>query len=67
MNKMIIFGLFCSIQYLVFAQTPANYSHWQLKWEDQFDTFNINIWKKANNGVCGEKKEPENEPDESNN
>jgi hypothetical protein len=26
--------------------SPAKDPHWQLKWEDEFNTFNTNIWVK---------------------
>lgn len=32
-----------------FGQTPANDPHWQLVWQDEFNTLNTNIWEVANN------------------
>lgn len=31
------------------AQTPANDPHWQLVWEDNFNSLNTNIWQVAHN------------------
>ncbi|HRO75099.1 MAG TPA: glycoside hydrolase family 16 protein [Crocinitomicaceae bacterium] len=31
-----------------FGQTPANDPHWQLVWEDNFNSLNTTIWKVAN-------------------
>ena len=47
MNKILILGLFCFVHYCVFAQTPANDPHWQLKWEDNFNVLDANIWNVA--------------------
>jgi beta-glucanase (GH16 family) len=30
-----------------FAQTPANDPHWQMKWQDEFNTFDNSKWGKA--------------------
>jgi beta-glucanase (GH16 family) len=57
MNRIIIFGLsYLLISYITFAQTPANDPHWQLKWEDNFNTFDGNRWGKGHYGVHGEGK-----------
>jgi beta-glucanase (GH16 family) len=32
-----------------FGQTPSNDPHWQLIWQDEFNTLNTNIWEVANN------------------
>ena len=48
MKRIII--LFLSsvlIYHITFSQIPTNDPHWQLKWEDNFDTFNTNKWIKA--------------------
>jgi len=61
MNKIIIF-IFCCliIPSCSFAQTPANDPHWQLKWYDEFDTFNPNKWFVAHNEIAGPNtKEPQ--------
>jgi len=50
MKKMIIFGFLCCAHYFAFAQTPANDPHWQLKWEDQFNSFNTSKWLKGEYG-----------------
>ena len=42
------------INCIIFAQTPFNDPHWKLDWEDQFNTFNTNIWLKADS--CGHGK-----------
>lgn len=34
---------------LLFGQTPSNDPHWQLLWQDDFNTLNTNIWNVANN------------------
>lgn len=34
---------------LLFGQTPANDPHWELVWQDNFNTLNTNIWKVQNN------------------
>jgi len=34
---------------LLFGQTPANDPHWDLVWQDDFNTLNTNIWKVKNN------------------
>jgi|GEM_PF-4736944 len=39
--------VFCQVT--CFGQTPANDPHWQLVWEDNFNTLNTNIWLVANN------------------
>ena len=56
---MLILGLLCFMYYLAFAQTPTNDSHWQLKWQDNFDTFNTNIWVKADSVAREHAKEPQ--------
>jgi len=61
MNRTIVFiKFFLLLQVIVFAQTPSNDSHWQLKWEDNFDTFNTNRWLKTHYGIHVPKtKEPQ--------
>jgi len=59
MKRIIIFTLLCFMQYFVFAQTPTNDSHWQLKWQDNFDTFDTNKWIKGHNAVHGNPEEPQ--------
>jgi beta-glucanase (GH16 family) len=63
MNRIIILSLFCFIPYFTFAQTPTHNPidpHWQLKWQDEFNTFNDNIWLKANNAIHkSDTKEPQ--------
>jgi len=61
MNRTIVFiKFFLFLQVVVFAQTPSNDSHWQLKWEDQFNSFNTNRWVKAHNGIhTDDTKEPQ--------
>lgn len=39
---LLIISLFFSL--LFFSQTPSNDSHWQLVWEDNFNTLNTDIW-----------------------
>src|SRR5690554_582414 len=34
---------------LLFGQTPSNDPHWQLVWEDNFNTLNTNLWEVKNN------------------
>lgn len=34
---------------LLFGQTPPNDPHWQLVWEDNFNTLNTNLWEVKNN------------------
>lgn len=41
-NVILLFILFGYLR--AFGQTPANDPHWQLVWEDKFDTLNTNIW-----------------------
>jgi beta-glucanase (GH16 family) len=48
-----MFGLFCIIHYFIFSQTPANDTHWQLKWEDNFNSFDKSKWIKMNHGIHG--------------
>lgn len=55
MNRVIIFLLY----YVLFhcaamAQTPTTDPHWQLKWEDQFNTFDHSKWLKAHYATHGE-------------
>lgn len=38
---------------LVFSQTPANDPHWQLKWQDEFNTFNSDIWSRGDTAAAG--------------
>lgn len=38
LNALILFNI-------GIAQTPLNDAHWQLVWEDNFDSLNTNIWK----------------------
>ncbi|MCO5269897.1 MAG: glycoside hydrolase family 16 protein [Brumimicrobium sp.] len=33
----------------IFGQTPANDPHWELVWEDNFNTLNTNVWLVQNN------------------
>jgi beta-glucanase (GH16 family) len=47
--KYFFFLLFFGILLPCFGQTPANDPHWQLKWEDDFDTLNVNKWRKVHN------------------
>ncbi len=35
--------------FLLFGQTPANDPHWELVWQDNFNTLDTNIWKVQNN------------------
>ena len=54
--------LFCFAQYFIYAQTPTHNPidpHWQLKWEDNFDTFNSNIWAKADTAARGNPQRPQ--------
>jgi len=37
----------------VFAQTPANDTHWQLKWQDNFNSFDGTKWIKGDIGTQG--------------
>ena len=55
MNRISILIIFCFLPILVFAQTPANDPHWQLKWEDQFNSFDENRWARGNYVVHGSK------------
>ena len=47
MNKIIILSLFCFLPILVFTQIPTNDTHWQLKWEEQFNTLDTAKWYKC--------------------
>jgi len=42
------------VHFATFAQTPANDPHWQLNWEDQFNSFDSTKWKKARFCLHGE-------------
>ncbi|MEA3451431.1 MAG: glycoside hydrolase family 16 protein, partial [Bacteroidota bacterium] len=44
MKKTIILLSLISLIYIGEAQTPANDPHWQLVWEDNFDSLNTDIW-----------------------
>ena len=60
MNKTIILLLFCFIPVLVFTQNPIypNDPHWQLKWEDNFNTFDTtHKWMRAH--YCDHAGEPQ--------
>jgi len=48
MNRIITFFLFyLLVNYITFAQIPANDPHWKLDWEDHFNSLNTNMWEKA--------------------
>jgi len=51
MKRRIIFSLCWFIPYIAFAQTPACDPHWQLKWEDNFNSFDNLKWGKMNHGI----------------
>ena len=55
MNKRIIL-YFCGLLVCCtsIAQTQSNDPNWQLKWEDQFNTFNTNRWEKAKYVIHGD-------------
>ena len=38
--------LFLLFPFIAIAQTPNDDPHWQLKWEDQFDSLNSEVWQK---------------------
>ena len=44
MRKLLV--LLLVIPFLGIAQTPLNDPHWQLKWEDTFDSLNTDRWQK---------------------
>jgi len=48
---------FVLIHNIIFAQTPANDLHWQLKWQDNFSSFNSTKWIKVHN--CDHGGEPQ--------
>lgn len=48
MKKLILFICFILLKSISFGQTPANDPHWQLLFEDDFNTLNTSIWKVAN-------------------
>jgi len=55
MNRTIVFLMGCLLmQNIVFSQTPTYVPidpHWQLQWQDEFDTFDNSRWGKGNYGV----------------
>ncbi len=55
-KKIILILVFLN-NLLVFSQTPINDPHWQLIWEDQFNTFDNVKWRKTNN--CDHGGEPQ--------
>ena len=52
-NKKILLFLLWSLltNLITFSQTPANDPHWQLKWEDNFNTYDNSKWRKANYAI----------------
>jgi len=55
MKRLIALLISCLfLQHIAFAQTPINDTHWQLKWEDQFNSFDNTKWAKAYYGTHGE-------------
>ena len=46
MKKFIFFILLSEFS---FGQTPANDQHWQILWQDDFNSLNTTIWNIANN------------------
>jgi len=59
MNKLITFSILCLTPYFVFAQTPTihNDPHWQLVWEDHFNSFDNTRWDKSH--YCDHGGEPQ--------
>ena len=57
MNRIIVFITVCLfIHNIAFTQTPTTHNdpHWQLKWEDNFNSFDNSKWVKMNYGYHGE-------------
>ena len=48
-RKISLIIIHLLLYHAIFAQTPVNDSHWQLKWQDDFNTFNTNRWIKVHN------------------
>jgi len=57
MKNIILITIFFSKYLLIFGQTPINDPHWQLIWEDQFNSFDDTKWRKTNN--CDHGGEPQ--------
>jgi beta-glucanase (GH16 family) len=46
--KNFLIGAMVFSTSLLFGQSPGNDPHWQLVWQDEFDSFNSSIWQKEN-------------------
>ncbi len=57
MSKVIIFICCLLIYNKGFTQTPANDPHWELEWEDHFNSFDNSRWIKAH--YCDHGGEPQ--------
>lgn len=49
MKKTILVIFLLNSAIILLGQSPANDPHWQLVWEDNFNSLNTNIWKVQNN------------------
>jgi len=54
MNRIILLSIFGLSTILAFSQSPTNDPHWQLKWEDNFNTFDNVKWIKMEYGRHGD-------------
>jgi len=54
MNRILVFSISCLfITHIIFAQNPINDLHWQLNWQDNFDSFDNTRWEKAKYATHG--------------
>ncbi|MDR0803082.1 glycoside hydrolase family 16 protein [Fluviicola sp.] len=57
MKNITLTVIFLTQYLVIFGQTPINDPHWQLIWEDQFNSFDNTKWRKVNN--CDHGGEPQ--------